>query len=67
MDNGDRAQEREEQFRTWALARRPVLPTGESAETCDECGQPIPEARRRLVPGVRLCFWCQSLRERHGG
>ena len=24
------------------------------------CGEPIPEARRRALPGVRLCLECQQ-------
>lgn len=43
---------------------RSNLPTGESAEFCDECGEPIPEARRRAVPGVRICLACQAEREK---
>lgn len=42
-----------------ARARR-SLPAGESALQCDECENPIPEARRRAVPGVRLCITCQE-------
>ncbi len=42
-----------------ARARR-SLPAGESALLCDECENPIPEARRRAVPGVRLCITCQE-------
>ena len=34
---------------------RDQLPRGDSATDCDECGVPIPEARRKAVPGVRLC------------
>jgi phage/conjugal plasmid C-4 type zinc finger TraR family protein len=30
---------------------------------CD-CGEPIPEARRRAVPGTDKCFDCASLAER---
>lgn len=45
-----------------ALARA-LLPTGESAEECDECGEPIPEGRRKAVPGVRTCVKCQSERD----
>ncbi|MEQ8262201.1 DksA/TraR family C4-type zinc finger protein [Pseudohaliea sp.] len=40
---------------------RSRLPRGESARECDECGAKIPEARRRAVPGVRLCVACQEL------
>ena len=36
----------------------------ESATECDECGEPIPEARRQAIPGVRLCVECQSGRDR---
>jgi phage/conjugal plasmid C-4 type zinc finger TraR family protein len=44
-------------------AARVQLNRGESATHCEECGAPIPEARRRAVPGVRLCVPCQSGRE----
>lgn len=37
--------------------------SGVSATHCDECGDPIPEARRVAVPGVRRCVACQSARE----
>jgi phage/conjugal plasmid C-4 type zinc finger TraR family protein len=39
---------------------RSRLPRGESAKTCRECGAGIPEARRRAIPGVRLCVACQE-------
>lgn len=41
-----------------AVRRR--IPTGESAEYCEECGEAIAAARRRAVPGVRLCVTCQE-------
>lgn len=41
-------------------AVRQHLPVGESAYECAECGEPIPEARRRALPGVRLCIACQE-------
>ncbi|MEB7542235.1 DksA/TraR family C4-type zinc finger protein [Enterobacter huaxiensis] len=44
-----------------AVARvRGELPHGESLHECEECGDPIPEARRKAVPGVRLCITCQQ-------
>ena len=43
-------------------ARR--APVGESAEDCAECGEPIPEARRAALPGVKLCVDCAGGRER---
>lgn len=39
---------------------RSALPKGESAEFCDECGEPIPEARRVAVAGVQHCIGCQN-------
>ncbi len=42
---------------------RSQLPRGESAEFCDACEQPIPQARREAVPGVRFCVACQSERD----
>jgi len=35
-------------------------PVGESLTRCAECDEPIPEARRRAVPGVKLCIDCQQ-------
>lgn len=42
---------------------RSRLGTGPGREDCEECGEAIPEARRRAVPGVRLCVACQSARD----
>ena len=42
-------------------ARR--VPQGESLTECAECGEPIPEARRTAIPGVKLCIDCQSERD----
>jgi phage/conjugal plasmid C-4 type zinc finger TraR family protein len=39
---------------------RSRLPEGESLTHCEECGDPIPDARRKAIPGVRLCVDCQS-------
>jgi len=44
-----------------AVARaRSQLPRGLSLSKCEECGDPIPQARRLAVPGVRLCITCQQ-------
>lgn len=40
------------------------LPRGESLTHCEECEAPIPEARRKALPGVRLCIGCQTEIER---
>ena len=39
---------------------RSRLPNGKSLTHCEECETAIPEARRKAVPGVRLCVGCQS-------
>ena len=39
---------------------RESLPEGESLAYCEVCEEPIPEARRKALPGVRLCVNCQS-------
>lgn len=63
-DDIDRAQEREEQMRSDALAEHarrshgdPDLP---SAESCAVCGEPIPMMRRQTLPGVQTCVECQA-------
>lgn len=39
---------------------RSQLPSGPSLKQCEECDAKIPPARRRAVPGVRLCVACQE-------
>ncbi|AKJ40830.1 DksA/TraR family C4-type zinc finger protein [Pragia fontium] len=39
---------------------RSQLNHGESATHCAECGEPIAEARRQALPGVRYCLACQN-------
>ena len=39
---------------------RSRLPDGESLTHCEECEEVIPDARRKAIPGVRLCVRCQS-------
>jgi len=39
---------------------RGALPRGESLASCEECAAEIPAARRKAVPGVRLCVSCQA-------
>jgi len=42
---------------------RSRLPDGEGSTHCEECETVIPDARRKAIPGVRLCVSCQSERE----
>lgn len=39
---------------------RSRLNKGPSLKHCEECDAPIPAARRKAVPGVRLCVACQQ-------
>ena len=32
--------------------------TGVSAKECQECGEPIPEARQVALPGIKTCVDC---------
>ncbi|MBH1999694.1 MAG: DksA/TraR family C4-type zinc finger protein [Sphingomonadaceae bacterium] len=42
---------------------RARMPSGEGETYCHECGEEIPEARRRALPGARTCVPCQSARD----
>ncbi|MCH4090662.1 DksA/TraR family C4-type zinc finger protein [Acetobacter sp.] len=42
---------------------RSGIPSGESARECCDCGELIPEARRRALAGVKFCIECQSERD----
>lgn len=37
-------------------------PVGESLTHCADCEEPIPQARRKAIPGVKLCIDCQRER-----
>ena len=39
---------------------RSRLPQGEGLLHCEECETAIPPARRKAIPGIRLCLSCQS-------
>ncbi|KPN21405.1 hypothetical protein AO715_11745 [Xanthomonas sp. Mitacek01] len=42
---------------------RSQLRKGPGLMHCEECDAPIPEARRKAVPGVRLCVECQAAQD----
>jgi phage/conjugal plasmid C-4 type zinc finger TraR family protein len=42
---------------------RSRLPDGTGSTHCEECDSVIPEARRKAIPGVRICISCQSALE----
>ena len=43
---------------------RSQLPQGPGLAHCEECDAPIPEARRKALPGVRLCITCRGVHDR---
>lgn len=44
-------------------AARRRMGAGESLEWCEDCGEEIPERRRKALSGVRTCIACQSARD----
>jgi len=46
------------------MRARANMPSGRTETHCVECGDEIPEARRRALPGVRTCTACQAERDR---
>ena len=42
---------------------RARMPSGEGEAFCVECGEAIPEARRRALPGAKTCIACQAARD----
>ncbi|MDA7427173.1 DksA/TraR family C4-type zinc finger protein [Primorskyibacter aestuariivivens] len=46
-----------------ARMRAQKRPVGESLTHCAECEEDIPEARRKAIPGVKLCIDCQQERD----
>ena len=45
------------------LRARSKLPSGPGLTRCEECDAKIPPARRKAIPGVRLCVPCQEARD----
>lgn len=45
------------------LTARARMPAGVGTDQCVECGDEIPDARRRALPGATTCVQCQSGRD----
>ncbi|GGB55041.1 DksA/TraR family C4-type zinc finger protein [Blastomonas aquatica] len=45
-----------------ALARAHLL-EGNGLDYCEDCGDDIPLARRKALPGSRTCIDCQTVRD----
>ncbi len=50
-------------IRDGVMRARAQVPNGAGETHCVECGDGIPEARRRALPGARFCVACQSARD----
>ena len=50
----------EEMTALFVAETRKAIYTGESATHCEECGEPIPEARRKAI-ACKYCLSCQTL------
>ncbi len=46
---------------------RSQLPQGPGLTRCEECDAAIPPARRKALPGVRVCVSCQEEHDREQG
>jgi phage/conjugal plasmid C-4 type zinc finger TraR family protein len=65
MDEFDRASELEQRWRDAAIRQaQAAKPQGLSAHECEDCAEPIPQARREAVSGCRFCIECQIRHEK---
>lgn len=65
MDIADRAQQVIDADVQRLLDDQRALTQGScDLSECEECGEPIPPARRKAVPNTRLCVGCADLNER---
>lgn len=67
MDNADLADKQIEDDLRQAIFRCGTRMASETQahSHCIECDSPVPEARRRALPNVRICVACAEARERH--
>lgn len=63
-DVADIANDIEQERITRILESRAQPADRPSAMQCEDCGAPIPDARRQALPGVITCIHCQELNEK---
>jgi len=63
-DDVDRANDTAGFYLDLAMANRPAPSLAPSRQFCENCGVPIPAARREAVSGVTMCVDCQADDER---
>jgi phage/conjugal plasmid C-4 type zinc finger TraR family protein len=54
----------EDSIKDALVSARARMPSGEGLEDCEDCGEAIPAARRKALPGARTCVPCQSARDK---
>jgi phage/conjugal plasmid C-4 type zinc finger TraR family protein len=54
----------EDSIKDMLQSARARMPAGAGRDFCEECGEPIPVARRWALPGVRTCVPCQVKRDK---
>lgn len=59
------AERMEKMTELFVAETRKAIYTGESATHCEECGEPIPEARRAAIR-CKYCLPCQTSLEQAG-
>lgn len=64
MDEADKSQAEELQISEVKKQHAVLKQAGISRLHCVDCGAPIPEERRKAVPGCRRCYDCQTRVER---
>lgn len=67
MDEADLAQRSEQMYLRLAMddfRLRQSKISNQKSTICAECGEEIPEARRKAMPGCRLCIVCARWAEK---
>ena len=63
-DPTDMAQETEADYTRFAIEAARSHGNKSTLADCEDCGEPIPEARRKAAPGCTRCLACQQTHER---
>ncbi|KHT33676.1 TraR/DksA family transcriptional regulator [Pectobacterium carotovorum] len=63
-DAMDMVQQRQQDMLDHQIANARNAQRGVSAFECEDCDQPIPEARRAAIDGVIRCATCQDILEK---
>ncbi|AKH27231.1 conjugal transfer protein TraR [Escherichia coli] len=64
-DEADEAYSATEQLTMTGInrIRQKINAHGIPVYLCEACGNPVPEARQKIFPGVALCVECQAYQE----